>query len=401
VSATRTLAKVGVGLAAAGIGAALGLAAERLTAGRALADEERGGGLTPYGSLRGRPRTVPAADGTKLHVEIDDVADFPLPTGDGGADTEVVDNAVVDNEPRPTVVFTHGFALNLDAWHFQRAALRGHYRLVLWDQRGHGRSGTGPRGSSTIEIIGDDLSRVLDTVVPDGPIVLVGHSMGGMTIMSLAAQRPELFADRVLAVGFVGTSAGGLAEVPWVRSQLVSKVAHRVAPGALSTLARRPELVTRTRRLGSDLEQMIVRRYSFASPVPPSLVRFAADMIAATRIEVVADFLPSFDLHDAREALAALADNEVLIMSGAEDAMTPQEHSDELAILLPRAEYVAVQNAGHLVMLEHPEVVDRALFALIDRGRLRSAAHGRRGRGRRRTVVGLSTVRRRRRQGTT
>ena len=70
--------------------------------------------------------------------------------------------------------------------------------------------------------------------------------------------------------------------------------------------------------------------------------------------------------------------------------MTPQDHSDELALLLPHAEHVLVQNAGHLVMLEHPEVVDRALFALIERGLARAdAQRGRRG-GRRRTVVGLS-----------
>ncbi|MFL6101666.1 MAG: alpha/beta fold hydrolase [Actinomycetales bacterium] len=395
MSATRTLAKVGVGLAAAGVGAALGLAAERFTANRTLTEEDLGGGLTPYGSLRGRPRAVRSADGTRLHVEVDDLASFPLADGDTHADPRADADA---SHRQPTVVFTHGFALNLDAWHFQRAALRGHYRLVLWDQRGHGRSGPGPRGSSTIDVIGADLGSVLDAVVPDGPVVLVGHSMGGMTIMSLAAQRPELFTGRVLAVAFVGTSAGGLADVPWARNQVVSKVAHRLAPGAVSTLARRPELVTRTRRLGSDLEQLLVRRYSFASPVPASLVRFAADMIAATRIDVVADFLPTFDLHDAREALAALADTEVLVLGSAQDAMTPQDHSDELALLLPHAEYVVVQNAGHLVMLEHPEVVDQALFALVERGLARADAHqGRRG-GRRRTVVGLSGARRRRRR---
>jgi pimeloyl-ACP methyl ester carboxylesterase len=221
--------------------------------------------------------------------------------------------------------------------------------------------------------------------------------MGGMTIMSLADHRPDLFAERVVATGFIGTSAGGLADVPWTRNRVVSKVVHRVAPGAVSALARRPELVSRTRRLGSDLEEMLVRRYSFASPVPPSLVRFAADMIAATRIEVVADFLPAFDLHDAREALAALADTEVLILGGAQDNMTPPGHSDELAVLLPHAEQVVVEDAGHLVMLEHPEVVDRALFALVERGLARaSAQRGRR--GRRRTVVGLSGARRRRRR---
>jgi pimeloyl-ACP methyl ester carboxylesterase len=380
VSATRTLARVGVGLAAAGVGAALGLAAERVAAGRSLADEDSGvAGLTPYGSLRGRPTSVVTADGTQLYVEVDD-----LP---GKRD---------EDDHRPTVVFTHGFALNLDAWHFQRAALRGHYRLVLWDQRGHGRSANGPRGSSTIESIGADLARVLEVVAPRGPLVLVGHSMGGMTIMSLADQHADLVHGRVVAVAFIATSAGGLADVPWTRNQLLSRVAHRMAPSALSVLARRPELVSRTRKLGSDLEQVLVRRYSFASPVPASLVRFAAEMIASTRIEVVADFLPAFDLHDAREALAALLDTEVLILGGAEDAMTPPEHSDELALLLPQAEHVVVQDAGHLVMLEHPEVVDRALFALIERGVERSESERRSGSGRRRTVVGLAAARRKR-----
>jgi pimeloyl-ACP methyl ester carboxylesterase len=391
VSATRTLARVGIGLAAAGVGAALGLAAERVAAGRSVAEEDAGvAGLTPYGALRGRPRKVVAKDGTRLHVEVDDLpVTRSAATGSKPTDAEA---------ERPTVVFTHGFALNLDAWHFQRAALRGHYRLVFWDQRGHGRSATGPRGSSTIETIGADLARVLEVVVPRGPIVLVGHSMGGMTIMSLAEQQPDLFHDRVLAVAFIATSAGGLSDVPWSRSQLVSKVAHRVAPGAASVLARRPDLVSRTRKLGSDLEQLLVRRYSFASPVPASLVRFAAEMIASTRIEVVADFLPTFDLHDAREALAAIVDTEVLILGGAQDAMTPSAHSDELALLLPRAEHIVVQDAGHLVMLEHPEVVDRALFALIDRGIQRSETERAAGSGRRRTVVGLAAARRKRRR---
>jgi pimeloyl-ACP methyl ester carboxylesterase len=394
VSATRTLAKVGVGLAAAGVGAALGLAAERLAATRGRTGEQGAPALTPYGSLRGRPRSVQAPDGTRLHVEVDDVDAFPL---EGGAAAVPSEALVAGSSAVPTIVFTHGFALSLDAWHFQRQALRGHYRLVFWDQRGHGRSATGPRGSSTIEIIGHDLSAVLDAVVPEGPVVLVGHSMGGMTIMALAGHRPELFTERVLATAFIGTSAGGLAEVPWARNRVVSKVVHRVAPGAISTLARSPDLVTRTRRLGSDLEEMLVRRYSFASPVSNSLVRFAADMIAATRIDVVADFLPTFDLHDAREALAALADTEVLILSGAQDAMTPADHSDELALLLPQAEHVVVQDAGHLVMLEHPEVVDRALFGLVERGITRASTQSGR-RGRRRTVVGLSGARRRRRR---
>ena len=65
-------------------------------------------------------------------------------------------------------------------------------------------------GHATIEQLGRDLKHVLDTVVPHGPIVLVGHSMGGMTIMALAEEYPELFGDRIVGVGLISTTAGGL-----------------------------------------------------------------------------------------------------------------------------------------------------------------------------------------------
>ena len=65
-------------------------------------------------------------------------------------------------------------------------------------------------GHATIEQLGHDLKTVLDTVVPHGPIVLVGHSMGGMTIMALAEEHPELFGDRIVGVGLISTTAGGL-----------------------------------------------------------------------------------------------------------------------------------------------------------------------------------------------
>ena len=69
--------------------------------------------------------------------------------------------------PALTVVFVHGYALNLDCWHFQRAAYRGLVRAVFYDQRSHGRSGRStptatPRSTSSAS----DLLQVLDAVVP-------------------------------------------------------------------------------------------------------------------------------------------------------------------------------------------------------------------------------------------
>jgi pimeloyl-ACP methyl ester carboxylesterase len=388
------LLSLGVGLAAAGIGAAIGLAAERVAVGRPLRPgREDDGPGEGYGTLHGAARVVPADDGTALHVEVDEVEDF------AGAGHDPAGSAAPDGPPL-TVVFSHGFALTLDSWHHQRKALRGRHRLVFWDQRGHGRSGPGPAGSATIDQIGRDLGAVVGAVAADGPLVLVGHSMGGMTVMSLAEKRPELFADRVLGVALVSTSAGGLDEVDLGLSRIGTLV-HGLAPTAIRTLTRTPRLVERARQLGSDLEAVLVRRYSYASSVSDELVRFTAQMIASTRLEVISDFLPTLDEHDKRAALAALGGLEVLVIVGDGDLLTPSAHSDDIVRLVPGAEHVVVRDGGHLLMLEHPQVVTGHLVELVDRALRAGAAQGARryGTRARRTVMPLRGRRRRRDAG--
>jgi len=378
VSTRVGLLGLGVGLAAAGVGAALGTAAERLAVGRPLlarGGDSRSGDFPeghPLGALHAPPTSVTADDGTVLYAEVDE-----LPEG-SPADPH-----------RPTVVFSHGYCLSLDSWHYQREALRGRYRMVLWDQRGHGRSQRGPEDSANVDQLGRDLARVLERTVPTGPIVLIGHSMGGMTVMSYAAQHSEEFGSRVVGAGLVGTSSGGLSSVDFGLHR-VGQVVQRVGPAALAVLARRPGLVERGRRIGSDLEQVLVRRFSYASDVDEELVRFTADMIASTRIEVVNDFFPAFSAHDKREALAALDGIETLVLVGDQDLLTPAAHSEDIVRMVPHAEHVVVRDGGHLVMLEHPEVVTPHLTALVQRaeraGGLRAGDGAAAGGARRRTV---------------
>ena len=218
--------------------------------------------------------------------------------------------------------------------------------------------------------------------------------------MSLAEKRPDLFADRVLGVALVSTSAGGLAEVDFGVpgfGQLVQKL----APGAIKVLTRTPRLVERGRSLGSDLEAVLVRRYSYASPVSDALVRFTAHMIAATRLEVISDFLPTFSTHDKRKALATLDGLEVLVIVGDHDLLTPPEHSEDIVRHVPGAEHVVVRDAGHLLMLEHPEVVNGHLAELVDRALRahRQPDRKRYGTRARRTVMPLRRRRRRRDAG--
>ena len=91
----------------------------------------------PYGALRGAPGKALADDGTELYYEIDDVGEDD---GRGPRRRRLFGRRA----PAPvTVVFSHGYCLNQDSWHFQRAALRGIVRTVHWDQRSHGRSARG------------------------------------------------------------------------------------------------------------------------------------------------------------------------------------------------------------------------------------------------------------------
>lgn len=350
----RSLIGLGVGVATAAGAAAVGVAADRLLRARGTAIAL--GTAQEYDDVPDEERVVMADDGVPLHVEIDHPQDRPAGAGP--------DDAV------PTVVFSHGYTLNLRSWVFQRRALRAAgYPVVLWDQRGHGRSGTGERTSYDVDQLGRDLARVIEEAVPEGPIVLVGHSMGGMTMMALAVDHHELIRKRCVGAAFIATSPGGLADVSWGLGKLLGKVIHRVGPQAVDRLSSRQALIDSARRAGRDVEEFFVNRYSFASPVPLAVVRLTADMIFGTSMDVIAAFMPSLEGHDKREALAQFHGTEVLVLNGSGDLLTPPEHSEEIVRLVPGAEHVVLNDAGHIVMLEHPELVNEQLLELLERAR--------------------------------
>ncbi|MGW2821709.1 alpha/beta fold hydrolase [Streptomyces sp. NPDC001443] len=364
---TTGLAGAAIGVLAAG--AAAGVAIERMTVGRGMRRRARLAldSTGPYGALRGTPGKAYADDGTELYYEVDDVE----PEGGPAPRRRRLFGR---KAPLPvTVVFSHGYCLNQDSWHFQRAALRGVVRTVHWDQRSHGRSGRGAAQAGgevpvTIDQLGRDLKAVIDTAAPDGPIVLVGHSMGGMTVMALAALYPELIRDRVVATALVGTSSGRLGEINFGLPVAGVNAVRRVLPGVLKALGQQAELVEKGRRATAELFAGIIKRYSFASrDVDPAVERFAERMIESTPIDVVAEFYPAFTDHDKTEALGLFKDMPVLVLAGVRDLVTPSEHSEAIASLLPDAELVLVPDAGHLVMLEHPEVVTDRLADLLTR----------------------------------
>ncbi|WP_405724142.1 alpha/beta hydrolase [Streptomyces sp. NBC_01537] len=365
---------VGAAIGVVAAGAAAGVALERATVGRGIRQKARLAldATGPYGSLRGTPGRVAAEDGTEIYYEVDEVEESAaVPSAPARRRRLKLGRFRRNGASAPlTLVFSHGYCLNQDAWHFQRAALRGIVRAVYWDQRSHGRSERGRDQAAgepaTIDQLGRDLKRVIDAAAPEGPIVLIGHSMGGMTVMALAEQFPELIHERVAGVAFVGTSSGKLAAVTFGLPVVGARAFRALAPGVLRLLGAQADLVERGRRATADLFAGIIKRYSFGSDdVDPAVGRFAERMIEATPIDVVAEFYPAFTEHEKAEALDVLDGLPGLVLAGDKDLLTPSEHSRAIAERLPDTELVIVPDAGHLVMLEHPDLVNGHLAALL------------------------------------
>jgi pimeloyl-ACP methyl ester carboxylesterase len=299
----------------------------------------------PLGSLHSEPLTVLADDGVHLHAEVDD------------ADSNL------------TLVFAHGFALNLDSWHFQRAGYRGLVRTVFYDQRSHHRSGRSPREHCTIDQLGRDLAAVLDQVVPDGPVVLVGHSMGGMSVISLAAQRPELFGSRIIGVGLIGTTAGRLDPMhilmPLIRGRFGDNVASDVARRVVAGIGRGTPVVDVLRRYGRGASRIVTERFSFGGPVPTDYVTFVDKIISGTTFGTISDFFPAFKAYDEWARLDALTRVPLTIICGDLDRVISIGHSRKLHSLLPDSDLVECPGAGHMVTLERHEQVNAALDQLI------------------------------------
>jgi pimeloyl-ACP methyl ester carboxylesterase len=266
-----------------------------------------------------------------------------------------------------TVVFCHGLALDQSSWHFQRIALAGKARLVLYDQRGHGQSDRGAPENATIDQLGRDLYQILEQIVPAGPVVLMGHSMGGMAIMALAEAHPDLFGDRIAAVGLLSSSAGALTKVTLGLPSYSAKTLHLVLFQLTRMAVRRWGVLECGRRPVDDLTHLLMRRYSFVSTVRPAVLELAARMIDATPLEVIGNFYATFTKHDKFAALSALADVPTMILVGADDVVTPVEHSEAITRVLPSAELVVLPSTGHIPLLERPEEVNSCLSRLLDR----------------------------------
>jgi pimeloyl-ACP methyl ester carboxylesterase len=323
-------------------------------------------------TLQAERTGVITPDGVRLHVE-----------------TTGSDSAPV------TVLLVHGWTCSTRSWHHQLSGLpqvlgSSGVRVVAYDHRGHGRSEAAPVGTTRISQLADDLAFVLDTVVGDGPVVYAGHSMGGMTLMALADQRPELFGSRIKAAALVSTSSGQISSRAFGLPARFDGAAAVVAPRAMNLAGERMErrAIRRTgsrvagdaetrqravlaalRELGPALRRPAVRRMVFGKKVDPAEVDILMADLAVTPGRSLSGFFEAITQHDLGHALNVLDGIPVEIMHGTRDRLLPPRHANRMAQLLPSARLWMYPGAGHMLMQERPRDVTHRLASLARKAR--------------------------------
>jgi pimeloyl-ACP methyl ester carboxylesterase len=266
-----------------------------------------------------------------------------------------------------TVVFAHGFCLRMGAFHFQRTRLGEQWgpsvRMVFYDQRGHGQSGEAAFETYTLAQLGKDLQTVLQMVAPRGAIVLVGHSMGGMTVLSHARQYPEQYSRRIVGAALISSAAEGVSRSP------LGEILKNPALEAVRFTARSaPKLTHRGRNVSRSLIGPVLRAASYSDlRVSRSLDAFSQRMMNGTPIATLVGFLHALEVHDETAGLWTLLRIPTLIACGDHDLITPDEYSRRMAASLPLSELVIVTGASHLALLDKPDAINNGLVRLVNR----------------------------------
>jgi pimeloyl-ACP methyl ester carboxylesterase len=286
--------------------------------------------------------TVRASDGVRLHVE---------EHGSGSV----------------TLVLLHGWTLDRRLWRHQIAdlpeRLGGDVRILAVDLRGHGRSGgCTTRSEATLERLADDLWSVLQRCVPDGPIVLAGHSLGGMAILEYAHRHAAEFSRQVAGVALVSTSAEGHAHTSYGLHPWLGRVIRQLELSGAAVLARGGPW--RVHRPILPALSPAVRWLVFGERVELEAVQLTLSMIGSASLRSIGSFRPAISEMNRVPALRALASVPVAILVGSRDRLTPPKCAEAMVRALPHAEPRVFDGCGHMLPLECPDAVTTELAGL-------------------------------------
>lgn len=239
----------------------------------------------------------------------------------------------------PVVMLSNSLSSNLAMWEDQIAALTAHYRVLRYDQRGHGQSAVAP-APYTFDLLADDAHGLLRHLGIDS-VHFVGLSMGGMTGQTLGVRYPDILKSLVLC----DTSA------------------HMPPPGMWDeriALARDGGMASTSE---STLGRWFTAPFHAARPDAVARVRH---MIETTPVEGYAGCCMAIRDMDQTAALSRIAVPTCVIV-GAEDPSTPVSASELIHGEIAGSELVILKDAAHLSNIEKADEFNTALLDFLDR----------------------------------
>lgn len=309
---------------------------------RSRPDPERGDVLSE--SLGESSRTLGCPDGAKIHTE-------ELGTGE-------------------TLVLVHGWFCNTDMWHYQKKFLSSHFRMVCFDQRGHARSECPEDRDVSIEVLAGDLRLVLDEFADDRPVVLVGHSMGGVSILKYAEMFPEELGRRVKGVALVDTS-----NVPMDRTLAGGAVLRVIQKPIVEPIFRfavkHPRFADRVKALVLGTAPFLVatRYLGYGSGASLTQMEYITEMAGKTTMSGACRSGLGLLEHGEEISMDALKRSgvPVLIWVGAKDRLTRPGVSEQMHRALPESEFHLVPDTGHPSYMEEYRMFNRVLTGFARR----------------------------------
>jgi 3-oxoadipate enol-lactonase len=243
-----------------------------------------------------------------------------------------------------TIVFSHSFLV--DSHHFdpQIAALKGHYRCIAYDHRGHGRSEVA-RGGYEMENLYQDAVSLIEAL-GCAPCHFVGLSTGGFIGLRLAIRRPEMLKSLTL----MDTSAE--AEPPEAMKQ------HRLMLFALRWLGYRPVV-------GRAMPIFFGPRF-LKDPSRSHEVREWRRRMTANDRQAMIDFASGIISRESVYEQIDAIRTPTLVVVGEKDVPTPPEKARHMASRIPGARLEVIADSGHLTTIEEPAAVNAALKAFLD-----------------------------------
>ncbi|OMQ08246.1 alpha/beta hydrolase [Corynebacterium amycolatum] len=263
-----------------------------------------------------------------------------------------------------TIIFVHGFTLAGESWYRQFNELRKSHpeaRLLTMDLRGHGQTGAVPASLCTVEGAAADALAVIAERAATGKLIVVGHSLGGLIALHMVRAAEESIRRRIAGVVLISTSIDKLAAqgVPQI-------LASPVADAARNAIESSPKEIRKFREAIASLMAPSLAVAVFARRTDYEIIEFHAAMINETPLETFVGYLDDLQDHDEFAAGPYLEGLPGAVLVGTKDDVTPRKQADLIMEKWPDAELVEVDGAGHMLPLEAPEAVNRAIERLLD-----------------------------------